>query len=360
MPCLCTQGKRALWPLYGPEVRKGNLLQQVLVTGGAGFIGMHVCQKLLCRGFEVVAADNLNAYYEPSLKIKRIEQLKQASFEFRAVDLANCHKTAELFDEFRPRLVVHLAAQAGVRYSIENPRAYVESNLSAFVNVLEGCRHYDVSHLVYASSSSVYGTNAITPFSEDQPVDHPISLYAATKKANELMAHSYSHLYGLPTTGLRFFTVYGPWGRPDMAYFKFTRAILEGTPIDVYNGGHLRRDFTYIDDTVEGVLRVLDRPARPQTALSIDPSCSVSCTAPYRIYNIGNSSPVELCQFIEVLEQAAGRQAVRNYLPMQPGDMVETSADNSGLEREIGFRPTIPIEQGLPKFVDWYRTYYRQ
>ncbi|MEW6446124.1 MAG: NAD-dependent epimerase [Pseudomonadota bacterium] len=330
----------------------------ILVTGAAGFIGSFVTQRLLDRGEQVIGIDNLNDYYDVRLKHARLARISEhPGFEFIQLDLADRVGMADLFNHHKPKRVIHLAAQAGVRYSIQNPHAYVDSNLVGFMNVLEGCRHGGVEHLVYASSSSVYGLNTAMPYSVHHNVDHPISLYAATKKANELMAHSYAHLYRLPTTGLRFFTVYGPWGRPDMAYFKFTKAILEGKPIEVYNHGKMRRDFTYIDDIVEGVLRVLDRPPAPNPDWSGDHPDPGSSPAPYRIYNIGNHSPVELSRFIEALESALGRNAEKIMLPMQPGDVPATYADVDDLIRDTGFTPSTSIEDGLTRFAEWYRHY---
>ena len=333
---------------------------RVLVTGAAGFIGSHVAHRLLDRGDDVVGLDNVNDYYDVSLKEARLARLTSRSgFRFERRDVADRTGIAELFAQGGFEKVVHLAAQAGVRYSLTNPHAYIDSNLVGFTNILEGCRHARVQHLVYASSSSVYGANTEMPFSIHHNVDHPLSLYAASKKANELMAHTYSHLYGLPTTGLRFFTVYGPWGRPDMALFLFTRAILEGRPIDVFNNGQMRRDFTYVDDIVEGVVRVLDHtaPANPKwTGADPDPGTSA---APYRIYNIGNHEPVELMRLIEVLEECLGRTAEKNMLPMQPGDVPATFADVDDLQADVGFHPGTPIEEGVQKFVEWYRTYYQ-
>ena len=330
---------------------------KILVTGVAGFIGFHVAQRLLARGDEVVGLDNLNPYYDVGLKQARLDQLTSHShFEFKQLDLADTSGMANLFRTHQPQRVIHLAAQPGVRYSLENPHAYVESNLVGYLNVLEGCRHQRVEHLVYASSSSVYGTNTVMPFSVGQPVDHPVSLYAATKKANELMAHTYSHLFGLPTTGLRFFTVYGPWGRPDMALFLFTKAILEGRSIDVFNGGQMKRDFTYIDDIVEGVIRTTDRPAQPAQGNAVHEAGKSS--APYRIYNIGNHTPVELMTLIELLEKKLGRVATKNLLPMQPGDVPATWADVSDLTQDMGFQPSTPIDVGISRFVDWYLEYY--
>ena len=332
---------------------------KVLVTGAAGFIGMHVVQRLVARGDSVVGIDNLNAYYDPSLKQARLAQLAElATFRFEMLDIVDGAALDALFARERFDRVVHLAAQAGVRYSIDNPLAYGDSNLSGFLNVLEACRHHPVEHLVYASSSSVYGGNAKMPFSEADSVDHPVSLYAATKKANELMAHTYSHLYGIPTTGLRFFTVYGPWGRPDMAYFSFTRDILDGTPIAVFNDGKMMRDFTYIDDIVDGVAAVLDKPATPDPgfdALAPHPGRS---RAPYRVFNIGNQDPVQLGSFIETIEQALGVEAVKVFKPMQPGDVVATHADVSALAAWTGVSPGTPLLEGISHFVEWYRRYY--
>jgi len=331
----------------------------ILLTGAAGFVGLHVAQALLARGERVVGVDNINDYYAPQLKHDRLALLAgQPAFEFERGELADNAFVQSLFERRRPRRVIHLAAQAGVRYSISNPAVYVQSNLVAFGNILEACRHHAIEHLVYASSSSVYGANVKQPFSVHDNVDHPISLYAATKKANELMAHTYSHLFGLPTTGLRFFTVYGPWGRPDMAYFKFTKSVLAGEPIDVYNHGDMRRDFTWIDDIVDGVVRVLDRvpQADPQWAgCTPDPASS---KGPYRVYNIGNNRPEQLEDLITAIEQATGRTAVKNYLPMQPGDVPATYADIDALRRDVGFKPMTPISVGVPLFVEWYRSYY--
>ncbi len=331
----------------------------LLVTGAAGFIGFHVTKALLARGERVVGIDNLNDYYDVRLKHARLAQLKgHPNFEFLRLDLADRAGLADLFAQHKPRRVIHLAAQAGVRYSLDNPHAYVDSNLVGFMNILEGCRHHAVEHLVYASSSSVYGLNTAMPYSVHHNVDHPISLYAATKKANELMAHSYAHLYRLPTTGLRFFTVYGPWGRPDMAYFKFTKAILEGRPIEVYNHGKMQRDFTYIDDIVEGVIRVLDRIPEPNPAWDGAHPDPGSSPAPYRLYNIGNHSPVELSRFIAALETALGRTAEKIMLPMQPGDVPATYADVDDLMHDTGFAPKTSIEDGLARFTEWYRAYH--
>ena len=334
-------------------------MSRVLVTGAAGFIGSQLAYRLLDRGDEVVGVDNLNDYYDVRLKQDRLARLtSHENFRCHRLDVADRPGMAALFSESGFDRVVHLAAQAGVRYSLENPHAYVDSNLVGFVNVLEGCRHNGIEHLAYASSSSVYGSNRTVPFSVHHNVDHPISLYAATKKANELMAHTYSHLYGLPTTGLRFFTVYGPWGRPDMALHLFTEAILAGRPINVFNNGRMRRDFTYVDDIVEGVIRVLDRTATPDAdwqATSPDPAGS---SAPYRVYNIGNNEPVELMHLIETIESCLGMTAEKNMLPMQPGDVPETHAEIDDLERDTGFRPSTSIEDGVGRFVEWYREYY--
>ena len=333
---------------------------KILVTGCAGFIGMHTAQHLLGRGNEVVGLDNMSYYYDVSLKQARLERLKALpGFRFEQLDIADRPALQAWWARERPQRVVHLAAQAGVRYSITHPEAYVDANLGGFGNVLEGCRHHAVEHLVYASSSSVYGGNARLPFSEHDGVDHPVSLYAATKKANELMAHAYSHLYRLPMTGLWFFTVYGPWGRPDMALFLFTRAILAGEPIDIFNNGQMVRDFTYIDDIVQGVVRALDKPAQPDPAfdpMQPDPGTS---TAPYRIFNIGNHQPTPLMDYVSALEQALGRQARKNFLPMQPGDVPATFADVQALNDWVGFRPDTPVTEGVRRFVDWYRGYYR-
>ena len=332
----------------------------ILVTGGAGFIGAALAHRLLDRGDTVLAVDNLNDYYEVSLKQARLARLEQRpGFRFTHMDIEDQPGIEALFASQAFDVVVHLAAQAGVRYSLENPARYIESNLVGFGNILEGCRHGRVGHLVFASSSSVYGANARQPFSEDHAVDHPVSLYAATKKANELMAHTYAHLYDLPCTGLRFFTVYGPWGRPDMAFFKFTRLMLAGEPIPVYNSGNLTRDFTYIDDIVEGVLRVMDRPAQPDPDFDrADPTTS-SSFAPYRLYNIGNGTRIELMTYIRALEKALGVNAEYDFLPMQPGDVESTNADMARLHRDFGFTPSIDIEEGLGRFAEWYREYYQ-
>jgi UDP-glucuronate 4-epimerase len=332
---------------------------KVLVTGAAGFIGSALSLRLLDRGDEVIGIDNLNDYYDIELKKARLARTQDhPGYTDVRIDLEDREGIAALFREHQPDGVVNLAAQAGVRYSIENPLAYVDTNLLGFANILEGCRHNEVGHLVYASSSSVYGSNTNMPFSVHDNVDHPVSLYAASKKANELMAHTYSHLYRIPTTGLRFFTVYGPWGRPDMALFKFTHNILAGKPIDVFNHGNHRRDFTYIDDIVEGVIRVLDRVPQPNPEWSGDTPDSATSTAPYQLYNIGNNQPVELMRYIEVLEDCLGKKAEKNMLPLQPGDVPATYADVSDLVRDVDYKPDMSIEQGIAHFVDWYRGYY--
>ncbi|MCG9029712.1 NAD-dependent epimerase [Laribacter hongkongensis] len=331
---------------------------KVLVTGAAGFIGMHVAKLLLERGDAVVGVDNLNDYYNTRLKLARLEQLKPfANFRFVQADIADSVAMEDLFAAERFNRVVNLAAQAGVRYSLKNPHAYIQTNLVGFGNILEGCRHHGVEHLVYASSSSVYGANTHMPFSVHDNVDHPVSLYAASKKANELMAHSYSHLYGLPTTGLRYFTVYGPWGRPDMSPWLFTSAILEGRTIDVFNHGKMRRDFTYIDDIAEGTLRVLDRIATPNPEFDTEAPDPGSSYAPYRVYNIGNHQPVELMEFIATIEQALSMEAKKNFLPMQNGDVVATYADVEVLTRDVGFEPKISLVAGIARWTDWYRKY---
>ena len=331
----------------------------ILVTGTAGFIGYHLAERLLGRGDEVVGLDVLNDYYDVRLKEARLARLTpHPRYRHERVELTDRPEVERVFREHRPERVVHLAAQAGVRYSLTNPHAYVDSNLTGFLNVLEGCRHGGVEHLVYASSSSVYGANTKLPFGTSDSVDHPVSLYAASKKANELMAHTYAHLYGLPTTGLRFFTVYGPWGRPDMAMFIFARAILAGEPIRVFNHGRMRRDFTYVDDVVEGVVRTLDRPARPNPEWDGAAPDPASSRAPYRVYNIGNNQPVELMHLIAVLERALGREAVKHFEPLQPGDVPATYADVDDLMRDVGFRPSTPIELGVERFVAWYRDYH--
>jgi UDP-glucuronate 4-epimerase len=333
---------------------------KILVTGAAGFIGMTTSLRLLARGDEVIGLDNLNDYYEVQLKLDRLARLQtHANFRFVKLDVADREGMAALFAAEKFDRVIHLAAQAGVRYSLQNPHAYVDSNLVGFTNILEGCRHSQVQHLTYASSSSVYGGNTRMPFSVHDSVDHPVSLYAATKKANELMAHTYSHLFGLPTTGLRFFTVYGPWGRPDMALFLFTKAILEGRPIDVFNHGNMQRDFTYIDDIVEGVIRVSDRPATPNPDYSADTPDPGTSNAPYRVFNIGNHNPVPLMDYIGAIEAALGTTAQKNMLPMQPGDVPATYADVQALTDWTGFAPKTTIQEGVARFIEWYRGYYR-
>ncbi len=333
---------------------------KILVTGAAGFIGAAVSKSLLERGDHIIGIDNLNDYYDVQLKHDRLSILKEYdTFKFIKLDLSDRTETETLFRIQTPQRVIHLAAQAGVRYSLKNPRAYIDANLQGFINILEGCRHKDIEHLVYASSSSVYGANTTMPFSTHHNVDHPLSLYGATKKANELMAHTYSHLYQLPTTGLRFFTVYGPWGRPDMALFTFTRKILAGESIDVFNNGQHKRDFTYIDDIVEGVVRTLDHIAQPNeswTGIEPDPGTS---SAPFRLYNIGSHNPVELMRYIEILEKCLGQESKKNYLPMQPGDVPATYADVDDLINDMGYSPSTPIEEGIKLFVDWYKDYYK-
>ena len=333
---------------------------RVLVTGAAGFIGSHLSHRLLDRGDEVLGYDNLNDYYDPTLKEARLARLlPKAGFRFVRGSLEDRTALEAAFDTFKPQRVVNLAAQAGVRYSLENPHAYIDSNIVGFTNILEACRHRGVEHLVYASSSSVYGANRKLPFAVEDSVDHPVSLYAATKKANELMAHTYSHLFGMPTTGLRFFTVYGPWGRPDMALFLFTKSILEGKPIDVFNHGHHTREFTFVDDIVEGVIRTLDTvPGPDPTYDPLQPNPG-SSSAPWRVYNIGNHQPVQLLRYIEVLEDCLGRKAEKRLLPMQPGDVPDTCADVEALRRDTGYHPSTPIETGIRRFVDWYREFYR-
>ncbi len=330
-----------------------------LVTGAAGFIGYHTAKALLDRGDEVIGLDNLNSYYDVKLKEARLRRLEgRNGFKFHKLDLADRSGVESLFAEERPARVIHLAAQAGVRYSLENPHAYIDSNIVGTLHILEGCRHTGVEHLVLASSSSVYGANTAMPFNVHQNVDHPLSLYGASKKANELMAHTYAHLYRLPVTALRFFTVYGPWGRPDMALFLFTRKILSGEPIDVFNNGNHARDFTYIDDIVEGVLRSADKVAEPDGSWSGDHPDPATSAAPYRVYNIGNNNPVELMQFIACIEKAVGREAKKNFLPIQPGDVPKTYANVDALVDDVGFKPSTPIEVGIPRFVEWYRSYY--
>lgn len=333
---------------------------RVLVTGSSGFIGYHLSMVLLNKGFTVLGLDNLNDYYDVSLKRDRLEELsKFSNFTFFEQDLKDKDGLDDLFKKHRPEVVINLAAQAGVRYSIKNPYAYVDSNLIGFVNILEACRHYPVKHLLYASSSSVYGGNKVAPFSTEHQVDHPVSLYAATKKSNELMAHTYSHLYGIPTTGLRFFTVYGPLGRPDMAYFSFTKDILEGKSIKVFNHGKMERDFTYVDDIVEGIVKLIDKAPVKNEGWDESKDPLSESFAPYKVYNIGNNNPVPLMRFINALEDALGIEANKIYMDMQPGDVLRTYADVSDLERDINFKPSTSIEEGLKKFVDWYKEYYK-
>ena len=334
-------------------------MSKILVTGSAGFIGFYLCKKLLDSGSQVIGLDNINDYYDVSLKLNRLKQIEERkNFRFIRLDIAENDAVVSLFSNEKFDIVVNLAAQAGVRYSLTNPHPYIDSNIVGFLNILEGCRHNKVKHLIYASSSSVYGANTKMPFSVHQNVDHPMSLYGATKKANELMAHAYSSLYGLPCTGLRFFTVYGPWGRPDMALFLFTKAILDEKPIDVFNYGNMKRDFTYIDDIVEGVVRLIDKIPEPDSHWKGDvPECSTSY-APYKLYNIGNNNPVELNHFIEVLESCLGKKAKKNFLPIQPGDVLATYADVDDLKKDAGFKPATSIKEGVKKFVDWYHEYY--
>ena len=332
----------------------------IFVTGAAGFIGFHVSKRLIERGDDVVGIDNLNDYYDPALKHARLDILRKFErFQFVRADIADRAAMEELFARHKPQRVVHLAAQAGVRYSLTNPHAYTESNITGFLNILEGSRHHGVEHLVYASSSSVYGANTKQPFSEHDNIDHPVSLYAATKKANELMAHTYAHLFGVASTGLRFFTVYGPWGRPDMALFRFTRGILAGEAIPVFNEGRMIRDFTYVDDIVEGVIRVLDQRAEPDPAWTGDDPDPARSYAPYRVFNIGNNRPVILLDYIAALEEALGKKAQLDLLPMQPGDVVSTRADVSELEKAVGFHPSITIGEGIARFVTWYKDYFQ-
>ena len=336
------------------------IIMKILVTGAAGFIGYHVATKLLSEGKEVIGIDNLNDYYDVSLKENRLKLINNhPNFHFEKVSLEDRREIEQIFNVYNPQIVINLAAQAGVRYSLTNPYAYIDSNIVGFMNILESCRHHKVQHLIYASSSSVYGLNTKMPFSVHNNVDHPVSLYAATKKANELMAHTYSHLYGLPTTGLRFFTVYGPWGRPDMALFLFTKAILEGNAIKVFNHGKMQRDFTYIDDIVEGIVRLVDRTAKPNenwSGIAPDPGTSI---APYKIYNIGNNNPVKLMDFIEAIEAKLGIEAIKEYLPIQAGDVPATYADVDDLIRDVGYKPNTSIKDGIGSFIDWYRDYYQ-
>lgn len=333
---------------------------KILITGAAGFIGFHLSKKLLDHSYQIIGIDNLNDYYDPSLKQSRLEILgKYNNFNFHKVDLKDKPSVDNIFETYQPTHVINLAAQAGVRYSIENPYAYVDSNLTGFMNILEACRNYPVEHLLYASSSSVYGGNKVAPFSTNHNVDHPVSLYAATKKSNELMAHTYSHLYGIPTTGLRFFTVYGPYGRPDMAYFSFTKDILAGKPIKVFNHGKMERDFTYIDDIVDGICKLIEKIPVANREWDETKEDISSSFAPYKIYNIGNNQPVQLMEFICVLEEKIGKKAEKIYMDMQPGDVLRTYADVSDLEKDIGFKPSTTIEEGLGRFVEWYKEYYR-
>lgn len=333
---------------------------KIMITGCAGFIGMHTALRFLQQGDEVIGVDSLNHYYDVTLKHARLARLTPyANFQFSKSDVAENESIEQLFLQEKPQRVIHLAAQAGVRYSLENPHAYIDANIQGFMNILEGCRYHNVEHLVYASSSSVYGSNTTLPFDESQNIDHPISLYAATKKANELMAHTYSHLYNIPTTGLRFFTVYGPWGRPDMALFKFTKAILAGEPIDIYNQGNMVRDFTYISDIIEGIVRVVNKVATPSADFdSFSPNPAVS-TAPYRIFNIGNNQPTALMDCIHVLEELLGIEAKKNYLPMQAGDVSATAANTDALDRWVGFKPNTSVPVGVQCFVEWYQSYYK-
>jgi UDP-glucuronate 4-epimerase len=332
---------------------------RILVTGSAGFIGFHLARKLLDQGWQVIGIDNLSNYYDPQLKKDRLALLEcYRDFTFHMVDIKDKVDVDEIFDRYKPEYIVNLAAQAGVRYSLQNPYAYIDSNIVGFMNILEACRHNPICHLIFASSSSVYGGNKLAPFSTDHNVDHPGSLYAATKKSNELMAHTYSHLYGIPTTGLRFFTVYGPWGRPDMAYFSFTKSIIEGKPIRVFNHGKMERDFTYIDDIVLGIVKLINRPPMPNPNWDERVDSISTSFAPYKIYNIGNNEPVSLMRFIGVLEGLIGKKAEKIFMDMQPGDVLRTYADVTDLERDIGFRPSTSIEEGLARFVDWFRSYY--
>lgn len=332
---------------------------KIVISGVAGFIGYHLARELLKNDLYVIGIDNINSYYDIDLKKSRLKQLNSnVNFTFHEVDLSDKVSLDLIFNIFKPDIVINLAAQAGVRYSIDNPYAYVDSNLVGFMNILEACRQFPVKHLIYASSSSVYGGNKIVPFSTEHNVDHPVSLYAATKKANELMAHSYSHLYGIPTTGLRFFTVYGPWGRPDMAYYSFTKNIIEGKSIEVFNNGDMERDFTYVDDIVKGIVRIIDLVPQPNPNWDESKDSVSSSFAPYKIYNIGNNNPVKLLRFIEILENKIGKKAKIEFLEMQPGDVIRTYADVSDLERDIHFKPSTSLEEGLGKFVDWYKDYY--
>ena len=335
---------------------------KILVTGSAGFIGFHLCKYLLNKGEEVTGFDNLNDYYDPKLKhsrLKILQSIHKDSFHFIKDNLENQEAVNNIFRKFKPNIVVNLAAQAGVRYSLENPKSYISSNIVGFMNILEGCRHYGVDHLLYASSSSVYGGNKSMPFSESHNVDHPISIYAASKKSNELMAHSYSHLYGLPTTGLRFFTVYGPWGRPDMALFLFTKSILENKPIKVFNNGEMIRDFTYIDDIIESIARVINKPPINKLDFDYNSLLPNNSWAPYHIFNIGNSNPIPLMHFIHAIEKALGIKALKEFLPMQPGDVASTEANTESLEKWINFKPNTSVEEGISNFVSWYKEFYK-
>ena len=335
------------------------MTKKILLTGAAGFIGYHVAKQLLEQGYQVIGLDNINNYYDIDLKQARINNLSgQPSFVFEKIDIADKDKLNTFVELYKPSIVIHLAAQAGVRYSIENPTAYIESNLVGFANILEIARNFEIEHLIYASSSSVYGANKKIPFSESDSVDHPVSLYAATKKSNELMAHTYSNLYNIPTTGLRFFTVYGPWGRPDMAYFSFTKSIYEGKPINVFNNGNMERDFTYIDDIVEGIIRLIDKIPESHNDWDYKNPDPATSFAPYRIFNIGNNQPVKLLDFISILEKLIGKEAKKNFLPMQPGDVKTTYANIERLQKLTGFKPQTPLNEGLKKFVDWYKNYY--
>ena len=335
-------------------------MKKILVTGAAGFIGFHYAKRLAADGFDILGIDVVNDYYDPALKDGRLKELEPLpNFSFQKVDLADRAAMEDIFAEFKPEVVVNLAAQAGVRYSIENPYAYIDSNIQGFMNILEGCRHHDVKHLIFASSSSVYGANTKVPFAETDGVDHPVSLYAATKKSNELMAHTYAHLYRLPVTGLRFFTVYGPWGRPDMAYFKFANKIFAGEAIDVYNNGDMKRDFTYVDDIVESMVRLIDHIPAPDPTWDAGAPDPSSSDAPYKIYNIGNNAPVQLMEMIEILEEELGMTAQKNMLPMQPGDVYATFADTDSLSDAVGFKPATDLRKGLAAFARWYREYYK-
>jgi UDP-glucuronate 4-epimerase len=333
---------------------------KILVTGAAGFIGMHVAQKLLQRGDHVIGIDNLTNYYDVTLKEARVVRLAvYPNFQFEKIDVSKSDELLPLFAREKPERVMHLAAQAGVRYSLSHPQAYLDANVQGFLNILEACRRYEVQHLAFASSSSVYGSNTTLPFSEQQNIDHPLSLYAATKKSNELMAHTYSHLFRLPTTGLRFFTAFGPWGRPDMALFLFTKAILENRPIEIFNNGDMTRDFTYIDDIVESIVRVIDKVAVPSSEFDMANPDPVTSNAPYRIFNVGNSRPTPLMDYIGALEKAIGKEAIKQFLPLQPGDVPNTAADTTALEKWIGFKPDTPVQHGVSQFVNWYREYYQ-